>query len=104
MNESEAAEKQLSAMEEEQRKDELKEGFKNMNAEVLAALDDDKLVAFQFEYPPSSPQFIRAEHEWQRRLFDRQISSQRLAIFAGVAGVILGSFLTWFFTWVATKK
>jgi len=77
MNDLEAQDKQLRALEAEQRRDaeieRLRDGFKAMDARIIAQLEDDRLATFQADYSPTSPQFIRANQEWQRRLIVRQV-------------------------------
>ena len=107
MSDDQGYQKLATAIEDDERRRSedrrIRAGFQAMEASVIAELNDETLVALQFEYPPTSPQFLRAEREWQRRLFDRQISSQRLAIWVGLAGVLLGAILAWVFTQFAQK-
>ena len=79
------------AIQEEHR---LNAGFERMDPFVLAELTDKQLATFQARSERSSPQFIRAEQEWQRRLLVRQLRSGRFAVWAGLAGIVLGWLLS----------
>jgi hypothetical protein len=76
-------------------KDRLKAGFDAMDAKILASLPDDQLATFQASYAPNTPQFIRAEHEWQRRLLERELRGLRFAAWMGIVGTLAGVFLGW---------
>jgi hypothetical protein len=74
-------------------------GFFNMDSRILAEIPDDQLAARQAGVRPETPQYIRTEHEWQRRLITRQIRSARwtalIAGVMGIVGVIVGVLLNW---------
>ena len=97
MTDQETAERRLCELEAEQRRDDevqrLREGFKAMDSRIIAGLDDDLLATFQAEYSASSPQFIRAVQEWQRRLIVKQIRGAYWAAGIGVVGTLLGVIL-----------
>ena len=81
--------------------------------EDLAGLDtselpkwrDIDLAAWQSRYPPGSPQYILGEHEWQRRLADRQIAAthtaNRRSIIGSILGTLFGVVLGW---WLSSES
>jgi len=91
-DDNQEAAKLLDALEWEQR---LTDGFENMDARVLAELTDRQLAILQAKVPRDSPQFIRADQEWQRRLTERQLRSERFAVWMGVGGTLAGTVLGW---------
>ena len=75
----------------------LRVGFREINSLILAELNDRQLSILQSEVGRDSPQFIRAEHEWQRRLQARQLRLMRFAIIAssvsGLVGAVIGAMI-----------
>ncbi|MCF5889673.1 hypothetical protein K3H46_01340 [Aeromonas veronii] len=74
--------------------------FSEIDAVFVSSLSDKDLAGWQAKYPTDSPQFIIANHEWQRRLNLEQIRSNRHSAYIGLLGVILGVGLTSIFTYV----
>ena len=64
--------------------------FEKIDRRKIAKWPDTELAKWQSKHPPESPQYILAEHEWQRRLIAEQIKSTRFAAYLSFAGVILG--------------
>ncbi len=99
MTDQEAEETRLCELEAEQRRDDavqrLREGFTAMDSRIIASLKDDQLAIFQAEYSASSPQFIRAVQEWQRRLIVKQVRGAYWAAGIGLVGTLLGVLLGW---------
>jgi len=67
------------------------EEFKDIDTLFVGGLSDKELAAWQSKYPANSPQFILANHEWQRRLNAEQIKSNDKSARIGILGVILGA-------------
>jgi len=72
--------------------------FKKIERKRISKMDDKELAEWQSGYSPESPQYIISEHEWQRRLTDKQVKASRFAAYIGIIGVIAGSILTWLIT------
>ena len=79
-------------------KQKLDKEFKSINRRTISRYSDKELATWQSEYPPDSPQFILAEHEWQRRLMADQIRGSRFAAYIGIIGTIIGAITTWLIT------
>lgn len=77
----------------------LAEDYLKVDRKALAKMPDKELAEWQGRYPPSCPQFILAEYEWQRRLTVEQVKASRFATvvgaLAGIGGAIIGSLMTW---------
>jgi len=94
---------QTNRVRERQRQDEeqaqLAEDYLKVDRTALAKMPDKELAEWQGRYPPSCPQFILAEYEWQRRLTVEQVKASRFATvvgaLAGIGGAIIGSLMTW---------
>jgi hypothetical protein len=69
--------------------------LKNFDRRSLSKMQDKDLAIWQSKYPAGSPQFILAEHEWQRRLTVEQIRGARFAAYIGILGALAGSIVTW---------
>jgi hypothetical protein len=73
--------------------------FKDVDRRAIAKMSDHDLASWQSEYPEGSPQFILAEHEWQRRLTVEQVKASRFSAYIGlvstVVGAIIGSLITY---------
>ena len=78
------------------------EGFSKMDSRILAEIPDDYLADLQTRYGPETGPYLRAQHEWQRRLTMRVVRSSIWASVIGgvlgIIGVILGVILGW---WIA---
>lgn len=65
----------------------------------LPAMSEKKLAEWHSRQEPNSRGAVLAEHEWQRRLTERQIRASRwlaiIGILASLAGVVLGWWLSW---------
>ena len=80
------------------------DAFEKFNAAEMPGWSDKDLAGWQAIFPPDSPQFLLGEHEWRRRLADRQIAAahataRRAAIWgaaSGIIGAVAGALLTWF--------
>lgn len=72
--------------------------LKDFDRRSLSRMQDKDLAIWQSEYPAGSPQFILAEHEWQRRLTVEQIKGARFAAYIGILGALAGSIVTWLTT------
>ena len=72
--------------------------FKAVDRRALTKLPDKELAVWQSEYQSNSPQYILAEHEWQRRLMADQIKGNRFAAYIGIIGTIIGAITTWMIT------
>ncbi len=79
--------------------EQLAEDYLKVDRKALAKMPDKELAEWQGRYPPSCPQFILAEYEWQRRLTVEQVKASRFATvvgaLAGIGGAIIGSLMTW---------
>ncbi|QOH80989.1 hypothetical protein IHE26_06925 [Plesiomonas shigelloides] len=76
--------------------------FSEIDTVFVSSLSDKDLAGWQAQYPADSPQFIIANHEWQRRLNLEQIRANRHSAYIGLLGVILGVILTSIFTFFNT--
>lgn len=76
-----------SFLAENQRKNE----FEHLDRRELSKKSDKDLALFQSQYPAGSPQFVLADHEWQRRLVVEQSKTARLVALVGVCGTLLGA-------------
>jgi hypothetical protein len=93
----------INSMLERSRRSKDSEDFKALEQKSLSNMDDKALAAWQAEFTPDQPQFRLAEHEWQRRITDRQIAAahataRRAALWGAIAGIIgtlFGVLLTW---------
>lgn len=74
--------------------------FSKIDTVFVSSLSDRDLAGWQALYPTDSPQFIIANHEWQRRLNLEQIKANRYTAYIGLLGVVLGVVLTSLFTYV----
>ena len=79
-----------------------------LDTKELRAWSDKDLAAWQAGYPSVSPQQFLAEHEWQRRLSERQIAAahataRRAAIWGAVSGII-GALSGVLLAWVLSGK
>ncbi len=72
--------------------------FKGIDRKAVAKFTDKELAIWQSEHPSDSPQFILAEHEWQRRLTVEQVRGARFAAYIGILGTIIGASITWLLT------
>lgn len=77
--------------------------FSEIDTVFVSSLSDKELAGWQAQYPADSPQFIIANHEWQRRLNFEQIRANRHSAYIGLLGVILGVILTSLFTFFNTS-
>jgi hypothetical protein len=73
----------------------LRAEFMDVDRRAIANMKDHDLALWQSKYPESSPQYIIAEHEWQRRLTVEQVNASRFAAFMGLLGAVVGAFITW---------
>jgi hypothetical protein len=73
--------------------------FKGIDRSEIANKDDKSLAEWQAEYTPDSPQYILAEHEWQRRLTAQQVGAMKFAAWLSIAGVVIGALLGAFLTY-----
>lgn len=69
--------------------EELEAEFINLSQRELAKYTDKDLALFQSKHPAGSPQFLIANHEWQRRLIVAQAKTSRLVALVGVMGTLL---------------
>jgi hypothetical protein len=69
------------------RKQRWDEGFSKMDSRILAEIPDDYLADLQARIGPQTAPYLRAQHEWQRRLTRRVVRS---SIWASVIGGVLG--------------
>jgi len=73
-------------------------GFSNMDSRILGEIPDDYLADLQARYGPQTGPYLRADHQWQRRLTKRVVRSSiwasviggSLGIIGAIAGVIVG--------------
>lgn len=85
---------------EKQAKDKRFAEFSEIDTVFVSSLSDKELAGWQAQYPADSPQFIIANHEWQRRLNLEQIKANRHSAYIGLVGVVIGVALTSFFTYI----
>lgn len=78
--------------------------FSDIDTVFIASLSDKDLAGWQAQYPPDSPQFIIANHEWQRRLNLEQINANRFGAYIGLFGVVIGVLLTSLFTYFSDQN
>lgn len=74
--------------------------FSEIDTVFVSSLSDKDLAGWQAQYPVDSPQFIIANHEWQRRINLEQIKANRFTAWIGIVGVVVGVALTSIFTFV----
>ena len=67
--------------------------FKAFDRDALIPMDDKALAIWQAQFEPDQAQYLLAEHEWQRRLADRQIAAARAANWRSIVGGIIGTLL-----------
>lgn len=79
------------------------EGFFNMDSRTLVEIPDDYLAKLQSGVRPETPQYIRAQHEWQRRLIVKQVRAARWASIIGVCGAIAGAVTGAILGWVLAR-
>jgi len=78
-----------------------KAGFSNMDSRILAEIPDSYLADLQAGVGSQTAMYLRAQHEWQRRLTIRVVRSSiwasviggLLGIIGAIAGVIVGWWL-----------
>jgi hypothetical protein len=93
----------INSMMERSRRSKDSEDFKTLERESLSSMEDKALAAWQAEFTADQPQFRLAEHEWSRRIADRQIAAshataRRAALWgaiSGISGALAGVFLAW---------
>ena len=73
--------------------------FSDIDTVFVASLSNKDLAGWQAQYPTDSPQFIIANHEWQRRLNLEQIKANRFTAYIGLLGVVIGVVLTSLFSY-----
>ena len=78
--------------------------FSSINRSEFAKQDDKALAVWQSEYEPGSPQYILAEHEWQRRLTAQQVQATRFAAWVALVGVVVGALLGAYLTDLAKDR
>ena len=88
------AEREHEKFQHERAKAHLDQEFAKVNRRELANWPDQRLAAWQAQFPPESAQFILAQFEWNRRLAADQIKAARWAAWIGLVGVIVGAVLT----------
>lgn len=67
--------------------------FVGVDRKALMRMDDKQLAEWQSDYPNESPQFLLADHEWQRRLTAQQIGAVKFAAWLSIVGVVIGAIL-----------
>jgi len=79
--------------------------FAELDVLRVTRFSDKELAAWQFKQEPGTPQYIVADHEWQRRLIMRQVRTAYRTAWIGVVGTLLGTLLgailVW---WLATAQ
>ena len=81
----------------------VKNDFAQLDVVRIARLSDKELAAWQFEHQPGTPQYIIADHEWQRRLTLQQVRAAYRTAWIGVAGTLLGTALGALIGWWLAK-
>lgn len=77
--------------------------LESLDRRSLSAMTEKELALWQTGYPADSPQFVLAEHEWQRRLTAEQVKAARFAAYMGLIGTVVGAVIGALITWLATK-
>jgi ABC-type dipeptide/oligopeptide/nickel transport system permease subunit len=75
------------------RANKIAEEFAKLDIVRVARFSDKELAAWQFEHQPGTPQYILADHEWQRRLTMQQVHAAYRTAWIGVVGTLLGTLL-----------
>lgn len=65
--------------------------FESLDRRAFSKLSDKDLAKLQAQYPVASPQYVLADHEWQRRLVVEQAKTSRLVALVGIVGTLLGA-------------
>ena len=82
-----------------------KRDFEALDRNEVCRMDDKQLATWQSSYQAGSAQWLLAEHEWQRRLTERQIAAARSAnwrsVIGGIAGTSFGVLLGW---WLSSES
>jgi hypothetical protein len=80
------------------KRDSHREAFKTFDRRELTKMDDKALAHWQSDFVTDEPQWILAEHEWQRRITAEQISATvsaaRWQAWFVIFGAIIGSLIT----------
>ena len=80
-----------------------KSQLENLDRRSLSAMTEKELAIWQTGYPADSPQFMLAEHEWQRRLTAEQVKASRFAAYMGLVGAVVGAVIGSLITWLVTQ-
>ena len=81
----------------------VKKDFGELDVVRMAGFSNKELAAWQFEHQPGTPQYIIADHEWQRRLTMQQVRTSYRTAWIGVAGTLLGTALGTLIGWWLAK-
>ena len=65
--------------------------FETVDRRVIARMSDKELAIWQTAFPPESPQWRLAEHEWQSRLMLDQNKATFHAARLGIWGTVIGA-------------
>lgn len=84
--------------------DKVKKDFEQVDVVRIAGLSDKELAAWQFEHQPGTPQYILADHEWQRRLTIQQVRAAYRTAWIGVVGTLLGTLFGWMLATIHLSK
>src|SRR5437899_11281636 len=65
--------------------------FDELDVVRVAHFSNKELAAWHFQQEPGTPQYIIADHEWQRRLTMQQVRTAYRTAWIGVVGTLLGT-------------
>jgi hypothetical protein len=82
------------------RKQRWDDGFAEMDSRILAEIPDAYLADLQSRHGPHTAPYLRAQHEWQRRLTRLVVWSSIWASVIGGALSIIGVLIGW---WIAHR-
>ena len=69
--------------------------FDTLERSALLRMGDKELAVWQAQFTADQPQWLLAEHEWQRRLTAQQIRASHITAWVGVVGTLAGVFFGW---------
>ena len=69
------------------------EDFATLDTHQIVCFSDKDLAEWQSQQQPGTPQYIIADHEWQRRLTIQQVRAAYRTAWIGVIGTLLGTLL-----------